>query len=271
MQTISKLKRTKIQSTARTLQSDCFRLLLLLLIGILSSTSATAQLSDSTEAKKEKKSVHWRLTARLHSQAIFNYGGRLATENPSADLNFILEKNNWGLFVFKGMDLYDHNTFYNFSLISVFRNFKLSKQITFTPYVGSFLEQEQGVADRGSDLVVILITSAKLNSQFTFEHMSLFGNLVLEPEERDWVNRFRLTYSHRHWDVVSTAWWNNNVFDHSNYVTNGISVTYGRIKARKNLFLSIGASGLYMVHTSNEKINPSKNALLVTVSAQLVH
>lgn len=239
----------------------------LLLTGTLCSP-IWAQTKDSV--KVEKKPLHWRLTARLHSQAIFNYGGRLATENPSFDINFTIEKNNWGFFLFKGMDLYDHNTFYNFSLISVYRNFKLSNKITFTPYVGSFLEQEQGVADHGSDAVIILITTAKIHPQLTFEHMSLFGNLVLVPEERDWVNRFRFSYTNHHWDVISTAWWNNHVFDHSDYWTSGLSVAYSRMKVRDHLFLSIGASGLWMMQTSDTEANPYKNALLLTVAAQFV-
>jgi hypothetical protein len=239
-----------------------------LLIGLIGPFVLWAQPKDSI--KIEKKPMHWRLTARLHSQAIFNYGGRLATENPSFDINFMIEKNNWGFLFFKGMDLYDHYTFYNFSLISVYRNFKLSNKITFTPYVGSFLEQEQGVADHGSDAVVILITSAKLHPQLSFEYMSLFGNLILVPEQRDWVNRFRLSYVHRHWDVVSTAWWNNNAFDKNNYWTSGLSVAYSGIKAREHLFFSVGMSGLYMLHTSDVESNPYQNALVITLSAQFL-
>ncbi len=227
-----------------------------------------AQTKDTV--KIEKNPLHWRLTARLHSEAIFNYGGRFATGNPSFDINFIIEKNNWGFFLFKGMDLYDHNTFYNFSLISVYKNFKLSKKITFTPYVGSFLEQENGIADQGSDAVIILITTAKLHPQLSFEHMSLFGNLILVPEGRDWVNRFRLSYANRHWDVVSTAWWNNQVLDQSNYWSGGLSVAYSRMKVREHLFLSVGVSGLWMLQSSNAEANPYKNALLLTVAAQLV-
>lgn len=227
-----------------------------------------AQTNDP--AKIEKKPIQWRLTTRLHSQAIFNYGGRLASQNPSFDINFTIEKNNWGFFFFKGLDLYDHNTFYNFSLISIYRNFKLSNKITFTPYVGSFLEQEKGVADHGSDAVVILITTAKLHPKLIFEHMSLFGNLVLVPEERDWVNRFRLSYANHHWDVISTAWWNNHVFDHSDYWTSGLSIAYSRMKVREHLYFSVGLSGLWMMLTSDTNVNPYKNALLVTLTAQLV-
>ena len=97
--------------------------------------------TDTVEAKKKQPSYHWRLTARLHSKGIFTYGGWVGSDNPTFDVNFTYERKSWGLLVFKGFDLYDHDTFYNFSLISVFKNFKLSKRLTFTPYVGSFLEQ----------------------------------------------------------------------------------------------------------------------------------
>lgn len=232
---------------------------------LLLKSNASFALSDSTKNVKGQSIVHWRLTTRIHNQGIFTYGGRLATENPTVDVNFIYDRKKWGLLIFKGLDLRDHNTFYNFALISVYKNFKLSKVITVTPYVGSFLEQGNGLADHGSDLVSILITTIKLNQHLTAEHMSLFSNLVFAPEERDWVNRFRLTYSGTHLDVVSTIWWNNQQFDHSSYWTSGLNIAYSRLKMREHLFLSIGVTGLLMLNTSNAEINPEKHGLMFTL------
>jgi hypothetical protein len=237
---------------------------------LLVSTSSFA-LSDSTKAKKSQPAAHWRLTARLHTQGVFNYGGRLGSENPTFDVNFIYDRKQWGLLVFKGLDLRDHHTFYNFALIALYKNFKLSNKITFTPYVGSFLEEENSVADHGSDVVTILLTTAKLSPHWSIEHMSLFPNLVLVPEEKDWVNRLRLTYTGKHLDVVTSAWWNNQVFDHSYYYTAAMNVAYSRIKMREHFFMSFGVTGLLMLHTSDEEANPNKNGLMFTIGGQLVH
>ncbi len=226
---------------------------------------------EQDSLKVKKSPGHWRLTARIHSQALFNFGGRIATTNPAVDINFIYEKNNWGLFIFKGMDLYDRKTQYNFALISVYRNFKISKKITFTPYVGSFLEQENTFANKGSDLAAILITTARLNKYWSIEQMSLFANLIVEPAERDWVNRFRLTYAGKHWDVISSCWWNNRVFDSSNYNTAGLQVAYSRIKVADHFFLSAGVTGLWMIETSHPEINEKRSSVLFTVAASIVH
>ncbi len=221
--------------------------------------------------KKSEPSAHWRLTARLHSQGIFTYGGRLGSENPTFDVNFIYDRKKWGFMAFKGLDLQDHNTFYNFALIALYKNFKLSKKITFTPYVGSFLEEANSIADKGSDAVAILITSVKLSPHWTAEHMSLLPNLVIDPEERDWINRLRLTYTAKHLDVVSSVWWNNQVFDHSYYYTTAMNVAYSRIKVSEHFFMSFGVTGLLMLHTSDEEANPNKNGLMFTIAGQLFH
>lgn len=226
---------------------------------------------DSVQATKKIPAAHWRLTARLHSKGIFSYGGRLGSDNPTFDVNFTYERKKWGLLIFKGLDLYDHYTFYNFSLVSVFKNFKVSNRVTITPYVGSFLEQANGVADKGSDGVCIIITTVKLNPKMTVEHMGLFSNLVLEPGLRDWVNRFRFNYNGKHLDVVATYWHNNQVFDVSSYATAGLNVAYSRMKVSNHLFLSAGVTGLVALQTSDEKINPSRDAVMVTLAASWIH
>jgi hypothetical protein len=240
------------------------------LMFLLLSTSSFA-LTDSTKTKKSQPSAHWRLIARLHSQGIFTYGGRLGSENPTFDVNFTYDRKKWGFLVFKGLDLQDHNTFYNFGFIAVYKNFKLSKKVTFTPQVSSFLEESNSIADKGSDLAAILITSIKLNPQWTVEHMSLATNLLIDPEERDWVNRLRLTYTGKHLDVVSSVWWNNQVFDHSYFYSTALNVAYSRVKVREHFFLSFGVTGLLMLHTSNAETNPNKNGLMVTLAAQVIH
>src|SRR5258708_6617939 len=98
--------------------------------------------------------------------------------------------------------------------------------------------------------------------------MSLFGNLIIEPTERDWVNRLRLTYSGKHLDVVSSVWHNNSVFDQSSYWSCGVNVAYARINLAEHLYLSVGVTGFAMLETSDETVNPKKNALMFTLGLQ---
>lgn len=227
--------------------------------------------SDTTIVTKTESLIRWRLTTRLHSKGMFMYAGQLGSDNPTFDVNFTLEYKKWGLLIFKGLDLQDHETDYNFALLSVFRNLKLSDKITFTPYVGTFLEQPNHFADEGSDAVCILITTIKLGPLVTFEHMALFGSLVFQTENLDWANRFRLTYSAKHIDIVASIWHNNIVFDNSSYATSGLNVAYGRMKVAKHIFLSAGVTGMATLYTSDEEKNPSANRVMFTLAAQWFH
>ena len=243
------------------------------LLALLSMCCSAAPLDSIDSVKKtiSEPRSHWRLTARLHNQGIFSFGGRVGSDNPTIDVNFTYDRKKWGFLFFKGHDFYDHNTFYNFALLTVYKNFKLSEKVTITPSIGTFLEQWNSIADRGSDIATILTTTVRLNHNFSVEHMSLFGNLVIEPEVRDWVNRVRLLYFGKHLDVITSLWHNNNVFDHSSYWSAGLNVAYSRIKVADHFFVSAGVTGLVMMQTSDEAANPKKNALMFTVSMQWAH
>ena len=226
---------------------------------------------DSAKTTTPGPRSHWRLTTRLHNQGIFTFGGHVASDNPTVDINFTYDRKKWGLLFFTCYDFYDHKTYYNFALLMVYKNFKLSEKVTITPFIGAFLEQANSIADRGSDIASILTTTVRLNQNFSVEHMSLFGNLVLEPNQRDWVNRVRLLYTGKHWDVFSSLWHNNSVFDNSSYWSTGLNVAYSRIKVADHFYLSAGVTGLVMIQTSDEAANPKKNALMFTVSMQWAH
>jgi len=243
-------------------------ILAFILIGSFPSCAEPPEEKDSVQAEKKISQLHFRITPRIHTKGLFTYGGQVGTDNPSFDINFTFEYKQWGLLIYKGVDLIDHTTDYNFSLIALFRNFKLSDRITFTPYVGTILEQSEHFADTGSDAVCILITSVKLLPGFTAEHMGMFGNLVFEPSHMDWVNRFRLVYSGKHLDVITSLWHNNQVFDESNYLTGGINIAYSRIKVAKHLLLSTGITGLATFHTTEEESTHPKDALQLTLAAQ---
>lgn len=243
-------------------------ILAFILIGSIPSCAEPPEEKDRVKAEKKISQLHLRITPRIHTKGLFTYGGQVGTDNPSFDINVTFEYKQWGFLMYKGVDLIDHTTDYNFSLITLFRNFKLSDRITFTPYVGTILEQSEHFADTGSDAVCILITSVKLLPGFTAEHMGMFGNLVFEPTHMDWVNRFRFTYSGKHLDVITSLWHNNQVFDESYYLTGGINIAYSRIRVAKHLLLSTGITGLSTFHTTEDDSAHPKDALQLTLAAQ---
>ena len=97
-----------------------------ILIGCVLSHAEPPQEKDSVKAEKKITQLHYRITPRIHTKGFFTYGGQVGTDNPSFDINFTFEYKQWGFLVYKGIDLVDHTTDYNFSLIALFRNFKLS-------------------------------------------------------------------------------------------------------------------------------------------------
>ena len=242
-----------------------------ILMGVSFAYGEVPVLEDSVSAEKKTTPLHFRITPRIHSKGLFTYGGQVGTDNPSFDINFTFEYKQWGFLVYKGVDLVDHTTDYNFSLIALFRNFNLSVRLTFTPYVGTVLEQSEHFADTGSDAACILVTSYKLSPHITAEHMGLFGNLVFEPTHMDWVNRFRLIYSAKHLDIITSLWHNNHVFDDSDYLTGGLNIAYSRMKVAKHLFLSTGVTGLVTFQTSDEESTTSQDAVQMTLAVQWVH
>jgi hypothetical protein len=222
---------------------------------------------DSARLSQRKPLAKTKLTIRMHSLGYFSYTGRIISDNPAADLHFNYERKNWGFLVFKAMDLYDHRTANNFTLALGYRNFHIGKRLVITPYAGAALEQCRQVADRGSDVTFILTTTLKLNKKLSIDNSTLFSNLVLEPQTRDWVNRFRILYSRDHVDLTLLAWHNNKVFDTAGYFSGGFNAAYSRIKVSDRMNLSTGLTGLVMIQSSDQRSCPKKNGLLFTVAA----
>ncbi|MBL7865068.1 MAG: hypothetical protein JNK10_09345, partial [Cyclobacteriaceae bacterium] len=203
---------------------------------------------------------------RAHSMGLFSYGGRLVTSSPVMDINIQYDRKTWGFQLFKAMDLRDSRTPINFCLAAFNKNFHIGKKITVTPSVGVILEEYESIADHGSDAAVILTTAYKMNRHFTLEHSTLAGNLVLEPNMRDWVNRLRLLYSFGHLDVTLMGWHNNRCFDDIGYFTYGSSVFYSRAKLSPGLSINAGITGLVMAFTSNEAVLPPSNGVFLTLA-----
>lgn len=242
-----------------------------LLCFFMVSESWSQASSEKTDTIKKVKSTHtWHIksSARIHSKGMFLYGGRLSTKNPAFDINFIYSRPKWGLMVYKAIDLNDHTTPNNFTLATLFKNFKVSNRLTITPYVGTFLEQAHSFADWGSDVVALAIINYKMNNALNVEYTTLLPNLVVEPELRDWVNRIRILYANKHWDVTGSFWNNNKVFDQANHVSAALSIGYSRIKLNDLFNVSISATEFAVLQTSNETETPKGHTFMLTAAVQ---
>jgi hypothetical protein len=164
----------------------------------------------------------------------------------------------------------DNTTPNNFSLIVIYRTFKLTDKLTFTPYAGALLEQPHSFADHGSDATVVVTTSYKFNKSFTLEHTSLIGNLFVEPIHRDWVNRLRALYTYKHIDITGYLWHNNSVFDETTYASGALTVAVSRIKVSRQLNASVGVTDVVMVQSSNETVVPTNNKIMLSAAVSFV-
>ena len=231
----------------------------------LTGMARTIAPKDSVHKVKSEKGSNTKFAIRVHSMGQFAYGGRIVSENPVVDFNFNYDRKNWGFQFFKAMDLRDRSTEINFSLAVVNKNFHLGKKLTITPSVGFLLEQSKSLADHGSDVVLIVTSTYKLTKEFTLDYSMLFGNLVLEPKAKDWINRVRLIYSKKHLDLTTMVWHNNKVFDSSEYITCAASAFYSRMKLTKTLTMSAGVTGLVMPYSSDTDVYPKKNSVIFTL------
>lgn len=240
---------------------------ILLIFTALCPVMAESTLLDSVMREKEK-AWSFKSTARLHTRGMFAYGGRVASKNPAFDINLNYSRKQWGFLVFKAADMLDYTSANNFTLAVFYKNFKLGKQLTITPHMGAFLEQPHHFAGHGSDVAIINITVLKLNSHLSIEHTALFGNMLIEPSYRDWVNRFRLLFTHKHLDLTAALWHNNQVFDQADYLSSGLQVMYSRIKLSDSFNLSVGVTELSILHSSNESTVAKDHQLLTTLAIQ---
>lgn len=242
---------------------------LLLIFAACYPVMAGYTLLDSATQTKEK-AWSFKSTARVHTRGMFAYGGRVVSKNPAFDLNLSYNRKQWGFLLFKAVDMLDYHSPNNFTLAVFYKNFHLGKQLTITPYLGAFLEQPHHFAGHGSDVAIINVTTLKLNNHLSIEHTALLGNMLIEPSYRDWVNRFRLLFTHKHLDITAALWHNNQVFDQADYLSSGLQVMYSRIKLSDSINLSVGVTELSVLHSSNENSVARNHQLLTTLAIQFV-
>lgn len=232
--------------------------------------TSLAQKKDSLQSAPKQK-AHFRSSVRFHNQGQFQFGGRMVSTNPGVDFSINYDHKNWGFIMFKAQDLVDSHTGFNFMLAAFNKNFKIGNRLTITPTVGALLEQSKTFADKGSDVALILFANYKLSRQVTLEYATLFGNFIVEPEEKDWVNRLRLTYTQKHLDFIFSGWHNNRVFDPYEYITYSASIFYNRVKLSDHLLWQVGVTCLRMPYTNSEIANPTTNGLYFTTGITFVN
>lgn len=217
---------------------------------------------DSLAVVAKKKS-NFRLTARFSSRGMFNFSGRICTDNPAFDLSTVYDRKRWGVMNFSVVDMHNIHSDNNFSLTLLYTRIKIGKRVTFTPHTGYLIGdwgKEKG--DRQ-----IFITAVKVNSRMHIDHTMLFPN-VFGKTDHDWVNRMRLLYTaDDHLDFIFSLWHNSRVFDHAEYFSTALNCAYNRIKVSNHLQLNTGVTMLVMADTNDEEMFPRKNGLVFTLAA----
>lgn len=237
---------------------------LFIFLSIISIQAWACDLDSIKSAPAAKARV--KFTTRLHSLGYFSYSGRIISENPAMDFTFNYERRDWGLFVFKALDLHDHLTPNNFTLAMVYKNLHVGKRLVITPNVGTVLEQSRKIADKGSDVAVIVTTTFRVSKHLTIDNSVLMANLVLERHYLDCVSRLRFLYSHDHLDLTLLLWHNNKIFDSTDYFSGGINVAWSRMKVSNRIDLSTGLTGVVMMQTSDRQTYPKRNGLLFSLA-----
>ncbi len=238
---------------------------IVLLLGIADSFA----FAPADTVKQDSDKYQLRLTARMHSMSFFGYGGVLVSKNTAADVNVTYNRKRYGAMFIKAVDLQDIHGSYNFTLAAAYARFELSKRFTVMPYLGASIEQCEKVIDPGSDAVVFLISSWRVTNRFTIEHCARLTGLVMEPENFDWLNRFRFMYAKDHLDLMLMLWNNNAFFDDAGYTTMGLNAAFARMKVSERVTLSTGITAIVLADIYHEDRNDFNNGLMLSIAASL--
>lgn len=244
------------------------RILLVLSMSAFFAGANSFSPDDTVKSVKREPHSKSTLTVRVHNAGYFAFTTRIISTNPALDFFYTYDRKTWGFMSFKAFDLYDHNTSNNFMLLMLRKSFKLTNRLTITPHIGGILEQSNSVADKGSDISSIIITSYRISTNLTIDHTAILGNLVVEPSARDWFNRFRILYTKKHWDVTIQACHNNRMIDHDNseYFSTAASIFYSRIKVSDHFAFNVGATGVGMLCTNTPSEYAKQNGVFFTIA-----
>lgn len=241
--------------------------LLSILLMMMVPASAFQPSGDSATIKPAKAKPAYTLTTRVHTMGLFLYMGKVVNHNPAADLYFnVTSARGWGFSAFKVVDLNDVHSNNNFSFFFVSKTFHIGKRLTTAPFVGAGLEQQHGFVSHGSDAMLQLQSSYRLNKKLVVDHIAIFNNILFETEFADWTNRFRLLYTEGHLDVTGIFWSNNKLIDNATYSSAGLSIFYNRVPVAKRLWLGAGLTTLATIASSNQEALPKETGIQITTA-----
>ena len=235
---------------------------------VFTNCAVAYPLTDSVNSQKTL-TPHYRLTARIHSLGVFAYGGMIANSNPSFDINITYNRKHYSLLFLKGLDLYDLHSSYNFTLLMANIPCRITKSIAFVPCAGFVVDQTESIIGKDSDGVIFLITTWKRPNGITFEHCGRFSNICFRTQYFDWLNRFRVSYTYHHFDMVASLWHNNNVFDRSKHTSVGISLSYNRVKVSEYVSLSTALTAIKMTACTDSEALSTASGIALTIAATL--
>jgi hypothetical protein len=236
--------------------------LLSLLLAASVSVSAFQPGGDSATIIPAKTKPSYTITTRVHTMGLFMYMGKVVNHNPAADLYFnVTTANGWGVSAFKVVDVNDVHSNNNFSFAFLSKTFHIGKRLTTAPFVGFGLEQQHGFVSHGSDAMLQLQSSYRINKKLVVDHIAIFNNVYFYTEFADWTNRFRLLYTDGHVDITGFFWNNNAVIDDATYTSTGVSIFYNRVPVAKRLWLGAGLTTLATVASSNQERLPNQTGI----------
>jgi hypothetical protein len=242
----------------------------LLIFSVLGAPAALATDPGDSTTKKKSRDVAMRITSRVHSAGFFYFGGKLAEYSPAFDVNFNIESKTFGYTFFKAADLTDVHSSFNFALAAIYKNIPLNKKVRITPQFIALIEQPNKVVDKGSDVGVTFMTSWKMNERLTVEETAILFNLMFEQQHMDMINRLRVIYSAKHWDLIMMGWHNNDLLDHQQHTTGALSAGYNRVRVGSKILLGATVMASATLYSSDLVDVPERKGVIVSLSATII-
>lgn len=144
-----------------------------------------------------------RITPRFNSAGHFPFTGSLLNNNLNFDLNFFYEKDKFGFFVFKSVDLEDQHSYINYLQPGVFRKFELTTNLQIRIFVGYLFSQTQRFRDKDSDYYTAVTFYWSLLPSLKVEHTALFFDI---SQLAKLANRLLVHYSVNGFKIELFIW-----------------------------------------------------------------
>ena len=119
----------------------------------------------------------WAIIPRLNSAGHFPFTGSIVNRHFNADINIVLEYENWGLFLFKSHDLEQHHSPVNYFQPGVFRSVRITPDIDVRLFFGYVFSQAKSFRDPDSDFFAAPVLYWNIGSGLKFENCALFFDL----------------------------------------------------------------------------------------------